>query len=231
MRKVVIGLSGGMDSATLLALLLKQGFEVHCCTFHYESKHNKYETKAAEELIEYYDFYNLPVVHHPIDVTGVFREFSSNLLQSGGEIPEGHYEAENMKLTVIPGRNLIFGSIMAGVAESIGAEFIGLGVHKGDHAIYPDCRPEFINAMRVAIDFSTEGKVIVNCPLQSDTKTSILAKGLSLPKPYTVPYELTRTCYKDQELSCGKCGSCQERLEAFQIYGIKDPIEYDEGIN
>ena len=227
MRKVVIGLSGGMDSATLFALLLSQGYEVHAVTFHYGSKHNKYESQKAEELIEYYEYHGCPIVHHPIDVRGVFKEFSSNLLQSGGDIPEGHYEAESMKLTVIPGRNLIFGAIMAGIAESIGAEFVSLGVHKGDHVIYPDCRKEFIQSMSDTIHLSSDGKVSVNCPLQSDTKASILTRGLSLPKLYIVPYELTRTCYKDQEDACGKCGSCQERLEAFRINGITDPIEYE----
>jgi 7-cyano-7-deazaguanine synthase len=226
MRKVVIGLSGGMDSATLLALLLEQGMEVHCCTFYYGSKHNKYETKAAEYIIEWYEYLKLPVVHHPIDVSGVFTEFSSNLLLTGGDIPEGHYEAENMKLTVIPGRNLIFGAIMAGIAESIGAEFIALGVHQGDHAIYPDCRPEFIQSMSDTIHLSSDGKVSVQCPLLSLNKTGVLSRGLNLHAPYTVPYELTRTCYKDQEYACGKCGSCQERIEAFTNIGTLDPITY-----
>ena len=227
MQKVVIGLSGGMDSATLLGILLGQGLEVHCCSFYYGSKHNKYENRASEDLIDFYSFKNFPVVSHPIDVSSIFKEFSSNLLLSGEEIPEGNYTDESMKLTVVPGRNLIFASIMAGLAESIGAKKIALGVHSGDHAIYPDCRPAFIEMLNRTILLSSEEKVSLITPFLRDTKAGILYKGLYGVSP-KVPYELTRTCYKDQEYACGKCGSCRERLEAFAIHGMKDPIKYEE---
>jgi 7-cyano-7-deazaguanine synthase len=162
---------------------------------------------------------------HEFNLTDAFGDFNSNLLKSGGDIPEGHYEEESMKLTVVPGRNLIFSAIMAGLAESIGAEDIALGVHSGDHAIYPDCRPDFIISLAETVKASSDGKVKVRTPLLFEDKTSILRIGHSLNPP--VPYKLTRTCYKDQELSCGKCGSCQERLEAFGKLGIKDPIDYE----
>ena len=225
MQKVVIGLSGGMDSTTLLGLMLEQGFEVHCCTFYYGSKHGKWENRAAEEVIDFYQLKGFPVFGHPIDLSKAFVDFSSDLLLSGGEIPEGHYESESMKATVVPGRNLIFASIMAGLAESIGADFVGLGVHSGDHHIYPDCRPEFIKALDVTIYLSSDRKVEVLTPFINENKTSILKIGYDLH--ITIPYHLTRTCYKDQPLSCSKCGSCRERLEAFSNLGIKDPIEYD----
>jgi len=225
MRKIVLGLSGGMDSATLIGLYLSQGFEVHACSFIYGSKHGKYENKAAEEIVTFYHDEGFPVFWRNFDLKQPFLNFKSNLLLTGGPIPEGHYEAPSMAQTVVPGRNMIFASIMAGYAESIGAEAIALGVHAGDHAIYPDCRPDFIEALRNTIEISTEGKVDVWTPLLYEDKARILKIGLALTPP--VPYHLTRTCYKDQELSCGVCGSDVERLTAFSQIGIEDPIQYE----
>ncbi len=223
MKKVVIGLSGGMDSATLLGILLGQGVEVHCCTFYYGSKHGRYENEAAVRILKYYREH--PVKYYKFNLLDIFSNFSSNLLQSGGAIPEGHYAAESMKKTVVPGRNTIFASIMSGLAESIGADAISLGVHSGDHHIYPDCRPEYITALHHTIQEATEGQVQVITPLINDNKTTILKKGYALNPP--VPYRLTRTCYKDQLVACGKCGSCVERLEAFSNLKIKDPVDYE----
>jgi 7-cyano-7-deazaguanine synthase len=226
-EKVVMGLSGGMDSATLLGILVSQGYAVHCCSFYYGSKHNKYELEAANNLVKFYQDHQRNVVHHKIDLSVAFSEFKSNLLLTGGEIPEGHYEAESMKATVVPGRNMIFAAIMAGLAESIGAVAIALGVHQGDHHIYPDCRKEFIKALDLAVYLSSDRKIEVITPLLEMNKISLLRRGLHVQIPAPIPYHLTRTCYKDQELSCGKCGSCQERLEAFELNGIKDPIKYE----
>ena len=222
--KTVMGLSGGMDSATLLGLLLEQGVEVHCCTFYYGSKQNKWENRAAKNIIDFYQFKKFPVFGHPIDLRTIFMDFSSDLLLTGGEIPEGHYEEKSMKRTVVPGRNTIFASIMMGLAESIGAEEIALGVHSGDHHIYPDCREEYIQSLSHTVHLATEGNVIVSTPLIENNKTSILELGFRMePK---VPYGMTRTCYTDHPFACGKCGSCVERLEAFANLKIKDPIQY-----
>jgi 7-cyano-7-deazaguanine synthase len=114
---------------------------------------------------------------------------------------------------------------MAGLAESVGAEKVALGVHSGDHFIYPDCRTEFIKALDTTIFLSSDRKVEITAPLANENKFSILQMGYKLPIP--VPYSLTRTCYKDQPISCGKCGSCNERLEAFEAMGIDDPIKYE----
>lgn len=225
MKKIVIGLSGGMDSATLLGLLLEQGFEVHCCFFDYGSKHNQYEKIAAAKITQYYENGKFPIHKHYFNLEEIFSSFPSNLLKSGGEIPEGHYEEESMKKTVVPGRNLIFASIMAGLAESIKAESVALGVHSGDHVIYPDCRPEFIDSLQMTVLYSTDDKINVIAPLLHENKTTILQKGYLLKSP--IPYHLTRTCYKDQEEACGKCGSCQERLEAFENLKFNDPIIYE----
>lgn len=150
-------------------------------------------------------------------------DFSSNLLLAcGQEIPEGPYQEESMKKTIVPGRNLIFAAIMAGLAESVGASAIALAVHSGDHAIYPDCRPEFIKALDSVIYLSSSRKVEVIAPFLNQDKADILRVGIRLQ----VPYNLTRSCYKNQDTSCGKCGTCIERLEAFQKIGIQDPIKY-----
>ena len=223
MKKAVIGLSGGMDSATLLGLLLEQGYSVTCCSFQYGSKHMIYESVAAKNIVQYYKDKGFNVDFRTFDLELVFLGFDSALLQHGDEIPEGHYKAESMKATVVPGRNLIFASIMAGLAESLNAEVVCLGVHAGDHFIYPDCRPSFMSNLAKTVLASSDGAVNVLTPLLNDTKASILVRGNKI----AVPYHLTRTCYKDQELSCGKCGSCVERLEAFSELGIKDPIKYE----
>jgi len=223
--RIVMGLSGGMDSATLLGLLLGQGYKVHCCIFYYGSKHNKWENAAARNIINYYQDTGASVFEHPMDIAPVMKDFQSALLLSGGEIPEGHYAGDNMKQTVVPGRNLIMASIMSGLAESLGAGAVALGVHSGDHFIYPDCRTEFVKSLDTTVYLSSDKKVEVTAPLANDDKTSILRAGYALTP--AVPYYLTRTCYKNQAPSCGRCGSCSERLEAFANIGMKDPIEYE----
>lgn len=226
MKKVVMALSGGMDSATLLGLLLEQGFTVHTCFFWYGSKHNKWERIAAQQIFSFYKTHTCLVSAQQYDLSGIFSHSRSNLLQTGGEIPEGHYESATMSKTIVPGRNMVFASIMAGVAESLGAEAIALGVHSGDHHIYPDCREEFIKALNTTISLSSDQKVRVLAPLIHDDKESILRRGYTMHIP--VPYHLTRTCYKEQPISCGKCGSCWERLEAFDKIREIDPIKYEE---
>jgi 7-cyano-7-deazaguanine synthase len=218
--KVVLGLSGGMDSATLCGYYLDKGYQVVPVSFNYGSKHNPYEIEMARKLA---DYWGLNIQYINLDFINSL--FKSNLLSSGGEIPEGHYQQENMSQTVVPGRNIIFASIMAGYAWSIGAEIVAIGAHLGDHAIYDDCRAGFNAAMNAALIAGTGDRVRLEVPFQYLDKTGILKVGYGLKNP--VPYELTRTCYKEQELSCGCCGSCQERLEAFKNIGVKDPIRYE----
>ncbi len=220
--KAIISLSGGIDSATVLAEALEQGRDCTAVGFCYGSKHNRFENLKAKQLADYYG-----VPFQIFNLEGIFSLFKSDLLLNGGEIPEGHYESESMKSTVVPGRNLIFISILAGLAQSIDATVIWLGIHSGDHAIYPDCRPEFFYAARDTISKSSEGKVLLYAPYLDTNKIGILRIGTKL----NVPYHLTRTCYKDQKLACGKCGSCQERLEAFKANNTKDPIQYEGNEN
>jgi 7-cyano-7-deazaguanine synthase len=220
--KAVMSLSGGMDSTTVLAWLLSQGADVTCLNFIYGSKHNQYEEIAAQAVAAHYG-----VKYIKFDLTEAFSPMKSNLLKSGDDIPEGHYSHESMSLTVVPGRNSIFASIMCGVAESIGAKVIALGIHQGDHDIYPDCRKEYFYAMKSALYLASDKKVEMIAPFLDTNKIGILDFGFRMQ----VPYELTRTCYKDQIVSCGKCGSCNERIEAFATHGVKDPIDYAENIN
>lgn len=216
--KVIVSLSGGMDSATVLAEALFQGHSVDTVLFKYGSKHNEFENKMAQALAEHYK------VHwHLIDLSEVMEVFKSDLLLTGGEIPEGHYEDESMSRTVVPGRNIIFTSVLAGFAWSKNFQQVWVGIHTGDHAIYPDCRPGFYFAMKEAIEEGTDKNISLSAPFLNINKAGILARGLELG----VPYELTRTCYKYQGVSCGKCGSCTERLEAFTKNGLKDPIPYE----
>jgi len=218
MAKVLLSLSGGMDSGTLLGHALSQGHEVHTVQFQYGSKHNEYELTAVNKLLLHFP----AVKNHTQLNLGFMADFDSNLLKTGGDIPEGHYEQSNMSQTVVPGRNIIFASILAGLAWSKDLDEVWLGIHSGDHAIYPDCRPSFFFAMKNAIEEGTNGDITMTAPFLHDNKTSILARGFKIQ----FPYELTRTCYADQPLACGKCGACQERLEAFRNHDIPDPIEY-----
>ena len=223
-KKVVMALSGGMDSSTLL-LHLKYNlkYDVHCIGFKYNSKHNSYEINAAKSIAEL-----VGVPYKLIDLTVVFENFKSNLLKSGGDIPEGHYQNENMKLTVVPGRNTIFSSILLGYAESIEAQYISIGAHSGDHAIYSDCRKEYIKALDTVAYLASDRKVEVIAPFIDMYKRDILEIGygtVSEKLAHSI-YKLSRTCYKDQERSCGKCASCNERLEAFMLIGKEDPTSY-----
>jgi len=217
--KVVVSLSGGLDSSTVVGQYIEKGFEIIPVHFQYGSKHNEYEKKAMYAVAAHYD-----IDVRVINMTTPFKHMKSNLMKSGGDIPEGHYTSDNMSLTVIPGRNTIFAAIMLGIAESENADVIALGTHLGDHDIYPDCRPEYIKALDKTVQLASDGAVRVEAPFINTDKIGICKVGLDIG----VPYEYTRTCYKDQPISCGKCGSCVERLESFAANESIDPILYED---
>ena len=213
----IVSLSGGMDSATVLGVALASGFRPLAVAFQYGSKHNWWELEAAHNIAKYYNV-GLKV----IDVRNVFEHLKSALMDPSVAIPEGFYEGENMRQTVVPGRNLIFLSILAAEAESREIPEVMLGIHSGDHHIYPDCRPEFYEAARNTVLLSTDRKVDFKAPFLYGDKETIIRRGLSLG----VPYHLTRTCHKSDTIACGVCGSCQRRLDAFAKCDVDDPIEY-----
>jgi 7-cyano-7-deazaguanine synthase len=216
-EKVLLSMSGGLDSGVMGQFLQLQGYEVVVANFIYPSKHNRYEHAAFLDLA---DFFKFDVIN--IDLTTPFAAFESNLLKSGEAIPEGHYAEESMRQTVVPGRNMIFASFLAGIAESKKIKYVGLAVHAGDHFIYPDCRPAFIENLKRAVECSSDGKVSIMAPFLNIPKAQIVKFGIA----NRFPFLLARTCYKDQEIACGVCGSCHERQEAFFLAGASDPITY-----
>jgi len=217
--KTVVLVSGGMDSV----VALYDAAETHTVTaglsFDYGSKHNHREIPFAELHCR-----RLGIPHRTISLGFMADSFESHLLKGGGEIPEGHYEAENMKQTVVPFRNGIMLSIAAGFAESQGAEAVTIAAHSGDHAIYPDCRAEFMEPMAAAIAAGTYARISLLRPFLLLRKEGIAARGAELG----VDFSKTWSCYKGGEKHCGKCGTCVERKEAFQLSGTVDPTEYVE---
>ncbi len=215
--KVIVSLSGGMDSATALALALRSCPAVECVGFSYESKHNALENEMAARLAAHYR-----VPFTLIDLGRVMAGFKSDLLLSGGAIPEGHYTDESMKRTVVPGRNTIFLAVLLGLAQSRGAREVWAGIHAGDHAIYADCRPRYARLMQDVYGAASEGTVELVTPFLYLSKGDIAKQGVALG----VPYQYTRTCYTTDPVACGRCGSCRERLSAFKEVGVEDPLEY-----
>jgi 7-cyano-7-deazaguanine synthase len=195
--------SGGLDSTTLL-YEYKDSIEL-AVTFDYGSKHNAREIACAKENCR-----RLGIRHLIIPLAFIGQYFKSDLLQSGGEIPEGSYADENMKSTVVPFRNGIMLAVAAGLAESYGLDTVLLANHSGDHAIYPDCRPEFIDAFSAAVKAGTYEGIKVVSPYCNITKRDIALRG----KAIGLDYSLTYSCYKGGEKHCGKCGTCVERKEA-----------------
>lgn len=212
MKDIVILYSGGMDSSVALYQYAQQ--IRLAVSFDYGSKHNKMEIKYAARNCG-----QLGIEHRIVEIDLNKMGFVSDLLQSGGDIPDGHYEDENMKKTVVPFRNGIMLSIAAGIAESIDCNKLLISNHAGDHAIYPDCRPDFIQSMNDAIRFGTYNNVEIMAPFTNLSKREIALKG----KEIDVPFENTYSCYNGQEQHCGTCGTCTERKEALEGF---DPTVY-----
>lgn len=210
---MILVYSGGLDSTTLL-YEYKDRISL-AVSFDYGSKHNAREIEYAKENCKRLGIKHLVI---PLDFMG--RYFKSDLLLSGGDIPEGSYADENMHSTVVPFRNGIMLAIAAGLAESYDEDAILLANHSGDHAIYPDCRPEFIEGMAAAVKAGTYNGVKVLSPYCNMTKREIALRG----KELGIDYSLTYSCYKGGGKHCGKCGTCIERKEALEGF---DPTEYE----
>ena len=217
MKDSVLILSGGVDSVTLL--YDEQERIALAISFDYGSKHNKREIPFAQWHCE-----QLGIKHITIPLDFMTKYFVSSLLEGGEEIPEGHYADDNMKSTVVPFRNGIMLSIAVGIAESNGLKYVMMANHGGDHTIYPDCRPEFVDAFDQAACAGTYVNVHLRSPYTNITKADIARRGKALG----IDYSKTWSCYKGGEQHCGKCGTCVERREAFALAGIDDQTPYEE---
>lgn len=217
--KVLVLLSGGMDSVTALHWAARAHAVAGAVSFDYGSKHNHREIPMAA-----WQATQLGVAHDVVALDFVNRLFASDLLQSGGEVPEGHYAEESMKRTVVPFRNGIMLAIACGLAESRGAEALVIAAHSGDHAIYPDCREPFMEAMAAAMKHGTYAGISLIRPFIDCDKAEIVRRGMALG----VDYAHTWSCYKGRDIHCGKCGTCVERREAFLVAGVPDPTSYED---
>ena len=206
-----------MDSVTALYHAAAEHTVTDALSFDYGSKHNHCEIPFARQHAG-----SLGIRHTVIPLQFIGEYFTSDLLQSGGDIPDGHYEEESMKRTVVPFRNGIMLSIAAGFAESRDSEGLVIAAHAGDHAIYPDCREPFMAAISDAIRLGTYAGVQVLRPFILLSKAEIAARGAALG----VDFRLTWSCYKGGSIHCGTCGTCVERREAFLVAGIPDPTIY-----
>lgn len=216
----VIALSGGLDSAVLCAMLCAQYTPkaVHPVFFLYGSKHNTWEQRAAKAVAAHF---GLTLAN--LDLRPCFADVRSALLaHDKRDIPLAVYDEHSMAQTVVPGRNLLFVASLASLAQSKNAPYVALATHSGDHHLYPDCRPEFNEALNHCIRLGSDGAVRLVTPFSAMSKADIVRLGLSL----AAPLHLTRSCYLGQEKACGRCGTCRERLDAFAQCGKPDPVPY-----
>lgn len=208
--------SGGMDSTTMLYEYADR--IALAVTFNYGSNHNAREIECAR-----YNCDKLGIELVVVDMPFIGRLFESSLLSGADAIPEGNYDDENMRSTVVPFRNGIMLSVAAGLAESRGLHHLMMANHGGDHAIYPDCRPGFVDAMSRAISEGTYEHIDIFAPYTDITKTDIARRGAAIG----IDYSHTYSCYKGGEKHCGRCGTCTERRQAFADAGLDDPTEYE----
>jgi 7-cyano-7-deazaguanine synthase len=215
--------SGGMDSVVLAHMLAEQGDDLHLLSFNYGQRHKK-ELEFARIAAA-----DLGARHSVVDLTTIGSFLSGSALTDDIAVPDGHYAEQTMRQTVVPNRNAIMLSIATGIAIAEGAKYVATGVHSGDHYIYPDCRPGFIDAMSGAMMLATDGFAVegfegIRAPFVNMTKGGICRTGSLLEVP--VDHTRTWSCYKGGEIHCGSCGTCFERREAFEEAGVDDPTEY-----
>lgn len=221
MTKVVTICSGGLDSVTLAHDIAQAGHEQELVSFNYGQRHVRelyYAARAAERL---------KIPHVVVDLSGLAHVLTGSALTDGKvEVPLGHYADESMRATVVPNRNAIMLSVAAGIAVARRAYHVAIGVHAGDHPVYPDCRPVFIQSMQDALQYATEGFAVEGfgllAPFLNLAKQDIVTIGASLG----VPFELTWSCYQGGLKHCGACGTCVERREAFALADVEDPTVY-----
>lgn len=223
MDKAVVLLSGGLDSTTCMAVASNLGYELYPISFDYHQRHS-IELEGAKKVAEFYK-----VKRHLIIDTNMNLIGGSALTDDKIDVPEGEIERNDVPVTYVPARNLIFLSYAMGYAEVVGANHIFIGVNSVDYSGYPDCRPEFIEKFQMMADYATTAtavkgaKIKIETPLQSLSKKEIVQLGVKLG----APLQYTHSCYKGGEKACGVCDSCLLRLEGFKAAGVADPIEYE----
>lgn len=218
MTTTVAVASGGMDSTTLCYWLHDHDRLGHVVSFDYGQRHRKELAYAADVAAD------LGVQHTTIDLSMVGHHLGGSALTDNIDVPDGHYAEDNMRITVVPNRNQIMLSIAAGFAVANGHDAVATAVHSGDHAIYPDCRTAFIDAIDTSTRLATAGfgDVRVDAPFVDIDKTEIARIGDRLG----VPWDRTWTCYKGGDVHCGRCATCVERQEAFHLADVNDPTVY-----
>lgn len=216
-QRIVVVMSGGMDSTTLLFHLRAAGCEVRALGVNYGQRHCR-ELRSAESICA-----GLGVPFEVADLSALASLLGGSALTDPNmSVPEGHYASANMKVTVVPNRNMLLLSVALARCVALDFDAIAYAAHAGDHTIYPDCRPEFAAVMDAAAHLCDFKPRAILRPFVTWTKADIAARGAELG----VPYELTWTCYKGGEKHCGKCGTCVERIEAFRLAGVPDPTDY-----
>lgn len=216
--KTFVICSGGLDSVTLAYKIAREQELAGLISFDYGQRHKKeleYAKRCAQTL-------NVP--HDIIDIAHIGALLSGSALTDNLDVPDGHYAEATMKITVVPNRNPIMLTIAYGIAASRGAGAVAAAVHGGDHFIYPDCRPGFVNAFETMQNHALEGVAAIKflTPFVNISKADIVTEGAKLG----VPFQDTWSCYKGGDIHCGRCGTCVERAEAFALAGEKDPTPY-----
>lgn len=219
----VVVTSGGMDSTTAVYWAHQYFGDIECMSFDYGQRHKK-ELEYARANAD-----ALGVKHNIVDLTGITDLIASSALTNPDiDVPEGHYAEDNMKITVVPNRNAMMINIATARAVAIGAEAVVVGVHSGDHAVYPDCREEFIGLQEATLHVANEGFIKPNFQLVAPFLNMTKAEIASLGDQLVVPWHMTWTCYKGGDIHCGRCSTCVERLEAFHLAGVADETEYGD---
>ena len=221
MALAIAVVSGGLDSVTL-AYWLAQKYDVHLLAFDYGQRHRR-ELDFARKCAT-----NLDAPLDVVDISSLRAILGGSALTDDIAVPHGHYAAPSMAVTIVPNRNAIFLTIAFGAAISQHAEAVAVGVHAGDHFIYPDCRPEFIQSFaamqRVAVEGCGDPNLQLLAPFVQKSKADIVTLGAQL----NVPFAQTWSCYEGAEIHCGRCGTCVERIEAFALARVEDPTLYAE---
>jgi len=217
-ERAVVLFSGGLDSTTLLYSLRAEGFEVLPLVVNYGQKHVQ-EMRSASRIAE---ALSVPLTRALLNAAlqPIFAGAESSQVGSRVEVPKGHYESESMKLTIVPNRNMLLIAVAGAFAVSRKANVVAYAAHAGDHAIYPDCRQEFVESCARTLHIATDVELLA--PFAGISKTEIVRRGAKLQ----VPFEFTYSCYEGGLAHCGLCGTCFERREAFRDAGVPDPTEY-----